>query len=115
MQQLRLHVGDGSQPQLALRQRAGGEEVVLDREATATDTDLLATCRPLGDVDLQQHDPARLVLVDDHLAAIPALWVQLAVQRRGDDVVVMVKEIPRHEAPAGRSDASIKGPNLTQR
>mmetsp|Transcript_2784 Transcript_2784/g.9273 ORF Transcript_2784/g.9273 Transcript_2784/m.9273 type:complete len:426 (+) Transcript_2784:204-1481(+) len=103
--QLHLDVGDRPQPQLALREGASREQMVLDREATATDSHLLAARGALRDADLHHDDLASLVLVHHQLAVVAALGVQLAEEHRGDCHVVVVEEIPSQQPPLCQGDS----------
>mmetsp|Transcript_68647 Transcript_68647/g.174324 ORF Transcript_68647/g.174324 Transcript_68647/m.174324 type:complete len:262 (+) Transcript_68647:220-1005(+) len=102
--QLHLDVGDRPQPQLAFREGASREQMVLDREATATDSHLLAARGALRDADLHHDDLASLVLVHHQLAVVAALGVQLAEEHRGDFHVVVVEEIPSQQPPLCQGD-----------
>mmetsp|Transcript_52214 Transcript_52214/g.154111 ORF Transcript_52214/g.154111 Transcript_52214/m.154111 type:complete len:253 (+) Transcript_52214:271-1029(+) len=101
---LHLHVRDRPQPELPLGQRSRGEEVLLHREAAATDAHLLAAGGALSYQDLEEERLAALVLVDDELAMVVLLRMELAVQNRGSEHVVVVQQVPGHEATSRGKD-----------
>mmetsp|Transcript_21215 Transcript_21215/g.65707 ORF Transcript_21215/g.65707 Transcript_21215/m.65707 type:complete len:430 (-) Transcript_21215:87-1376(-) len=106
--ELHLQIGDGPQPELPLRKRPGGELVVLDGEAAAVDANFLATDRALRDVDVHHAALADLALVEHQQRLVLAVRMQLAIEHRSDEAVVVVDEVARHETVV-RAGHSVDG------